>query len=186
MIARCWRSDAAGFAQPRTAEAAVWTQFTSLVLGLAELGGGVATRADAVGDADAAVGVAGESESGQLLAQAFHAIEALEMSDAVLRHGRLPFVDASEERFGAQAQDLLQFVAHDPDDLVVGELPDVFCIPSSEKATQQVRGRQARDGEICCERMLRPASACLRCAAREIRSQAAAIGGRRDRSRGRR
>ena len=57
---------------------------------------GVAAGADTVGDADAAVGVAGESEAGQLLAETLHAFEALEMSNVILGHGGLPFVDASE------------------------------------------------------------------------------------------
>ncbi len=103
---------------------------------------GIAAGTDAVGHTDAAVRVARESKPGQLLAQAFHAVEALEMSDAVLRHGRFPFVDPGEKRIGAQAihlwtQDLLQFVAHDSDDLVVVEGPDVFRIVSREKATEQ-------------------------------------------------
>ena len=76
-------------------------------LRLYELLCAVAAGTDAIRHANAAVGVAGESKPGQLLAQAFHAVEALEMSDAVLRHGRFPFVDPGEERLGAQAKDLL-------------------------------------------------------------------------------
>ena len=98
---------------------------------------GVAAGTNAVGNADAAVSVAGESEAGQLLAQAFDAVEAIEMSDAVLRHGGLPFVDAGEERLGTQAEDLLQFVAHDADDVIVGERPNVFSIHASKKAAQE-------------------------------------------------
>ena len=70
-----------------------------------KLGCGFAAGADAVGDADAAVSVAGESEAGQLLAQVLDAVETIEMSDTVLRHGGLPFVDASEQRLGSQSQE---------------------------------------------------------------------------------
>ena len=59
------------------------------------------------------------------------------MSDAVLRHGRLPFIDASEQRLGSQAKNLLQFIAYDANKLVVGERPDMLRIRSSKKATQQ-------------------------------------------------
>ena len=86
---------------------------------LYELLGGGAARTDAVGDADAAVGITGKHEAGQLLAQAFDAVEAIEMSDSILGHGGFPFVDAGEEWLGAQAKDLLEFVANDSDDLVV-------------------------------------------------------------------
>src|ERR1700730_9406888 len=85
---------------------------------------GIAAGADAIGDADAAIGVAGESEAGQLLPQAFDAGAAIEMSNAVLRHGGFPFVDPGKEWLGAHADDLLQFVAYDSNNLVVSELPD--------------------------------------------------------------
>ena len=59
------------------------------------------------------------------------------MADAVLGHGGLPFIDAGEERRGAEAEDLLQFVADYGDDGVVGELPDIFRVRSGEEAAQQ-------------------------------------------------
>ena len=59
------------------------------------------------------------------------------MADAVLRHGGLPFVNAREERCGAEAEYLLQFVADDGDDGVVGKLPDAFRSRSGEEAAQQ-------------------------------------------------
>ena len=46
--------------------------------------GCVGPGADAVGDADAAVAVAGECETGQLLAQTLDAVEAFQVADAVL------------------------------------------------------------------------------------------------------
>ena len=97
----------------------------------------VLSGADAIWDADAAVAVAGEGESGQLLAQALDAVEAVEMADAILRHGGLPFIDAGEERRGTQAKDLLQFVADDGDDCIVGKLPDIFGVRSGEEAAEQ-------------------------------------------------
>ena len=63
--------------------------------------------ADAVGYADAAVAVTGEGEAGQLLAEAFNAVEALEMADAVLGHSGLPFVNACEKWRGAETENLL-------------------------------------------------------------------------------
>ena len=102
----------------------------------------VAAGAHAVGNADTPVGVACKRDAGQLLPQAFDAIETIEMSDAVLRHGRLPLVDARKQRLLSQAgdlrtQDLLQFVAHDSNDLLIGKRPHIFRVPSREKATQQ-------------------------------------------------
>ena len=65
----------------------------------------------------------------------FDAIQPFEMSHAVLRHRRLPLVDAREERLGAQSENLLQFIAHDSDDLAVGAGPDNFRVVSRKKAT---------------------------------------------------
>jgi len=91
----------------------------------------------AVGDADAAVAVAGEGESWQLLAQALDAVEPFQMADAVLGHGGLPFVNAGKERSGAEADDLLQFRAHNRDDGLVGKLPYIFGTRSGEEATEK-------------------------------------------------
>ena len=66
-----------------------------------------ASGANAVGNADAPISVPGESESRQLLAQAFDAVEAIEMSDAILRHCRLPFVYAGEQRLSVETENLL-------------------------------------------------------------------------------
>src|SRR5208283_347083 len=128
-------------------------------LRLYQLFGGGGARADTVGDADAAVGVARQDEAGELLAQALDAVEAIEVSNAVLGHGGLPFVDAGEDRLGAQAENLLQLGAHDSDDLVVGEWPDIFGISSSKKTTQQgaIVGRAVRElvvDESCGQKAL--------------------------------
>jgi len=106
-------------------------------LGSKDLRGGLLAGADAIGDTDPAVAVAGKRESGQLLAQTFDAFEAVEVADAVLGHGGLPFINAGEERSGAEADDLLQFGANDGDDGVVGKLPNVFGAGSGEKATEK-------------------------------------------------
>src|ERR1700691_3860292 len=97
----------------------------------------VGPGADAVGDADAAVAVAGECETGQLLAQTLDAVEAFQVADAVLGHGGLPSIDAGEQGRGAEAEDLLQFVADCGDDGVIGELPDVVGVGAREEAAQQ-------------------------------------------------
>ncbi len=91
---------------------------------------------DAVGDADTAVGVAGQGEAGKLLAEALDAPQAVKVSDAVLRHGRLPQVDTGKQRRSSQTENLLQFVAHDADDLVFAEGPQILRISSGKKTSQ--------------------------------------------------
>lgn len=68
--------------------------------------GGVRTRANAVGHANAVETVAGEGETGEFLAESLDALETFEVSDAVLGHGRTPTIDAGKERFGREAQNL--------------------------------------------------------------------------------
>src|SRR4029077_15557365 len=68
--------------------------------------------ADAIGDADTAIAVAGERQSREPLAKAFDAFQPFQMTDAVLCHGSLPSIDPSKHGLGAQAEDLLQFIAH--------------------------------------------------------------------------
>ena len=82
-----------------------------------------------------------------MLAEALDAVETLEVSDVVLGHGVFPFVDAGEKRCGAEAENLLQFVANDGDDGVMGELPDIFGVRSGEEATQEgaVSGSTVRE-----------------------------------------
>src|SRR5258708_22487407 len=64
------------------------------------------------------------------------------MSDAILRHCRLALVDACDEGFVPETNDLrsknlLQFVAHDSDDVLVAQRPDALGISSRKEATQQ-------------------------------------------------
>src|SRR5579863_4788511 len=98
---------------------------------------GVAAGADTIGDADAAIGVSGEGDAGELLAEAFDAVEAIEMSDRVLGHGGFPFINAAEQRAGVQTENLLQFVADDRDDFLVGKIPDILRVASGKEATEQ-------------------------------------------------
>src|SRR4051812_16751795 len=74
---------------------------------------GLLAFADAVGDADAVVGVAGEGEGGDLRGESFDAGDAVEVSDVVLGHRLLPAEDAGEEGRGGEtlAQNLAQFAA---------------------------------------------------------------------------
>ena len=97
----------------------------------------VLAGADTVGNADATVAVSRECQGWQMLAQALDTVETFEVADAILRHGGLPLIDAGEERRGAEAEDLLQFISNDGDDGVVGKLPDVFGIRSGKGAAQQ-------------------------------------------------
>ena len=61
-----------------------------------DLGNGVGAGTHAVGNADAGESVSCKGKSGEKLPQALDAINALEVSDAILRHGTTPFVHASE------------------------------------------------------------------------------------------
>src|SRR2546428_8071845 len=63
------------------------------------LGGGLA-RAHAVGDADAAVGRAGEMEPGEHGGGALDRLDVYQVADPVLRHRRRPARRAHEHRLG--------------------------------------------------------------------------------------
>ena len=100
------------------------------------------------------------------LPQALDAFQSIEMTHAILRHRRFPLVHASEDRVGAQSKDLLQLLPHDPYNLVVAELPSIFCILPRKETAQQcavfrcamrefVVGKQTWLPEIKCLRSLR-------------------------------
>src|ERR1017187_3917356 len=74
---------------------------------------GLGPRACAIGDADSAIAVAGERQAGKFLAEEFDSLQAFEVADRILRHGRFPFVDAREERLSIERDDLPQFGADD-------------------------------------------------------------------------
>ena len=81
------------------------------------------------------------------------------MTNTILRHRGFPFVDTGEQWLGAQSDDLLQFIAHDSDDLIVRERSYVLGIHSSKETTQQsaiVRGtmREFIVYESCSEQSL--------------------------------
>lgn len=65
--------------------------------------GGGAAGADAVGDADAFVGVAGEVEAGEGGEVGLDFCEAGGVADRVLSHGAAPAVDAGESGRGVPA-----------------------------------------------------------------------------------
>ena len=108
-----------------------------------DFGGGFGAGANAIGDADAGETVAGESEAGEIIQKRLDALQAVEMTDGVLRHGRTPFVDTGEKRLGTERDDRDQFVAHDGEDLIVGGIEDRLVAGSAEEAADQgaiVRG----------------------------------------------
>src|SRR3989441_3548330 len=69
------------------------------------LGGGLA-RAHAVGDADTAVGRAGEMEPGEHGGGALDRLDAYQVADPVLRHRRRPARRAPDHRPGGPREDL--------------------------------------------------------------------------------
>ena len=80
------------------------------------------------------IAVAGERETGEFLAERFDALQAFEVADGILRHGRLPFVDAGEQRLGIEGDDLAQFVANDLENLIFGRVEDLLVARAAEKA----------------------------------------------------
>jgi hypothetical protein len=83
-----------------------------------------------------------------LLAEALDAVQTIEVAHSVLGHGGLPFIDAGEERRGAEAEDLLQFVADYGNDGVVGELPDIFRVGAGEETAEQGAILRGAVGEL--------------------------------------
>src|SRR5579871_5765791 len=80
--------------------------------------GGVTAHADAVGNADAAIRIAGYVKSRNGGHTRFHFCHPVGMAYCVLRHGRRPSEDACEMRLGAEPGDLLQLGAHSAENLV--------------------------------------------------------------------
>src|ERR1039458_8009116 len=95
--------------------------------------------ANAVGDADAAIAVACERQTGKFLAKCFDALQALEVADRILRHGGLPFVDARKQRFGIEgsSNDLPQFAANDFENFCFARLQDLLVARAAEKAADK-------------------------------------------------
>src|SRR5437899_7199142 len=62
------------------------------------LGRSLPAGADAVWNSDAAITVTRQRKARQFPAQAVDTLQAVKMAHAILRHGRLPFVDAGKER----------------------------------------------------------------------------------------
>ena len=86
---------------------------------------GLATKADAVGDADAVVGIADEAQAGKNGNARGDARDALLVADGVLRHGAAPARDLRVfgldlDADGFVAEDFAQFAAHDGDESFIG------------------------------------------------------------------
>ena len=108
---------------------------------------GLGPGAYAVGNSDAGIAISSQGQAGKFLAQGFDALKAVEVSDAILRHGALPFVNPRKERLGGQMDDLLEFAANDCEDLVLGEGQDLFIARSAEEAANEgaILGRAVRE-----------------------------------------
>src|SRR5579864_1466058 len=73
----------------------------------------------------------------KFLQQAVDALQAFEVSYAILGHGALPLEHPREEGLGAQADDLVQLIAHDAQDVLIGERKDLFIACPAKEAPEK-------------------------------------------------
>src|SRR4029077_10201557 len=99
--------------------------------------GRFAAGANAIGDADAVITVAGQRQARKVLAARFYTLHAFEVADRILRHGGVPFVDARKQRFGIHGDNLPQFAANNLQNLVSAHLYDRFVARAAEKAANE-------------------------------------------------
>ena len=115
--------------------------------------GCLAAQADAVGNADAVVGVARKCQSrqrGHVLVDALHAIL---VADGVLRHGAAPAVYLHVLRFDvraddARAENLAQLAANRGDEDVVGLVHHLFLVHAAEECAQHRLARSRAADEL--------------------------------------
>src|SRR5215469_13232779 len=93
--------------------------------------------AHAVRNSDAGVAISSQGQAGKFLAEGLDGLKAVEVSDAILGHGTLPFVNPGKERLGGETNDLLELGADDGEDLVLGEGQDLFIARSTEEAANE-------------------------------------------------
>src|SRR5262249_30980435 len=97
---------------------------------------GIAPRPHAVGNSNSSKSIAGQGQSGNLLPQSINFLKPPEMAYAVLSHGGFPSINAGKARLSTKSDNLLQFVADGPDQLLIGQGPNLFRNISGEKATK--------------------------------------------------
>ncbi len=102
-----------------------------------ERGNSVYTGANAIGYANSAIPVSGEGKRGQAVTQMLNTVQPFQMSDRVLRHCGIPFVNPSENWFGCEPYDLLQFFANDPEYLWVRSLQNLLVAGSTQKTANE-------------------------------------------------
>ena len=94
-------------------------------------------RPNAIRNPNPTISIPRQRQSRHLLPQLFDPLQSFQMSHAILRHRRLPFINPRKQRHSAQTHNLPQFVPHHRDDLVIRQRPHVFRIRSREGAPQQ-------------------------------------------------
>ena len=107
------------------------------IQGLQDVVCGFGAGADAVGNADAVVGVAGESEVGQFAGGLLDRVDSFDVAYVVLRHGVIPSINAGEERVGGEMKNLAKSLLGYAQDFVVGLIEDFGIACAAEEAADQ-------------------------------------------------
>ena len=76
-----------------------------------DFGGSFLTHANAIGNADAVIGIASQIQTRDRTRQFFDARDALFMTDRILRHRMRPAGDVVKHRLGLETHDAVQFSA---------------------------------------------------------------------------
>ena len=97
----------------------------------------VGSGTNAIGHSDSTVSISSQRKPGKLWQQAFDALQALQMTDSVLRHGASPPVDSGELRIRPEADDLLKLFANDADYFFIGGLQNLFVPCATDEAAEQ-------------------------------------------------
>src|SRR5262249_46611777 len=93
-------------------------------------------HADAVGDADALVGVAGEVQAGNRGRTRFDLPDPVEMADGVLGHGARPAEDAREARVRSDSGDLTELARDLADYRFVGFVQRLGIVGAANEAAR--------------------------------------------------
>ena len=120
-----------------------WSRLISIAKCRGDLLGGGLAAGDALGDADAAIGVAGERECGNAGDKLLDAGNSVQVADVVLRHRARPAGDVGDERHAGDLQEFGQFVVSDAAEFGVGQVEQLgLQRAADEDADQDVVGRR--------------------------------------------
>ena len=111
-------------------------------------GGSNRAGANAVGNADAAEGVAGNGEARDEGNGFLDAIDAVEVAGGILRHGAAPAIEALDARLRGEVKDLAKFALNDGEHLFVGKLEDGFVVAPPRKQRRMPLSGGARWGNL--------------------------------------